>query len=204
MYFRLVCSRALKETRKLWTPQRTWVAFASPVVTVPIRGLVSGWSMHDLLTTAWITVLVVAALWTLTFLFDFIRSPALLHRQQQTTIEDQARSIQDLETRASGPVLSPQEEAKRQRVRNFIAGVPKAEMEVLQYILNSGDEIYSGTLYDAFGQSQRDLVASSLQRWEHKLVQRRIEHGTMKTYWFIVPGLRDALTHVLYEAHASI
>jgi len=57
VYFTEICLCALKETTRIWTPQRTWIAFASPVVTVPIRGIFYTWSMHDLFVTACITEL---------------------------------------------------------------------------------------------------------------------------------------------------
>ncbi len=91
-YLRLVCSRALRETKKLWTPQRMWVAFLSPVVTVPIRGLFYGWTMKDLGFTAVVTLLVVCILWGLTFLFDCFRAPALIYREQRMTIQEIPRS----------------------------------------------------------------------------------------------------------------
>lgn len=86
-YVRLLYSHALGETKKHWTPQKMWAAFASPVVTVPIRGLFYGWTMKDLGFTAAITIFVVAVAWGLTFLFELTRAPALIHNQQQIAIQ---------------------------------------------------------------------------------------------------------------------
>ena len=83
-YIRLVHRRALQETNRLWTSQRLWVAFASPIVTVPVRGLFFGWTAGHLGLTAVVTLVVVAALWVLTFLFDLLRAPGLLHRERIT------------------------------------------------------------------------------------------------------------------------
>jgi len=194
VYLAGVWSCALRETKKLWTPQRTWVAFASPVITVPIRGLVSDWNMHELLTTAWITVLVVAGGWVATFLFDLVRAPALLHKQQQRTIEEQARSIRELEKRTSRAAPSMREQANRRKVADAIAGASHAEKEFLKYILDQ-EEIEATASTSVFS---RELLENCLQRWEGTLIQRHWERH--QNVFSIIRGLTDALSHVLYES----
>jgi hypothetical protein len=89
VYLAEICSCALKSTTKVWTRQWLLVAFASPVLTVPIRGLFSGsWQMNDLVITACITVLVVAALWVATFLFNLAFAPAELDRKRLQRIHE--------------------------------------------------------------------------------------------------------------------
>jgi hypothetical protein len=51
---------------------------------VPVRGLFFDWKARDLALTAAVTVVVVAALCALTFLFDLFRAPGILHREYIT------------------------------------------------------------------------------------------------------------------------
>ena len=99
MYLKLVCSRAFRETKALWTPQRTMIAVTSPVLTAILRGIASSWNWHDITVTAWLTAIAVAILWGITFLYEFVRAPALLYRAQQVQTGEQentTRRLQDI------------------------------------------------------------------------------------------------------------
>lgn len=198
MYVGEVCRRAAQESRKYWTPQRTWIAFASPVVTVPVRGAFTGqWTMHDLLTTAGITVVVVAALWGLTFLFNCLRSPALLHSEQQATITELAHR---LEQATAEPIVSAHELENRITVRRMITGASANELAVLRYLLQHADvEVPVPVLYQALPDSAPTAITSSRTMWRHQLIRERVELGTNETFLSIISGYRDALRHVLYN-----
>src|ERR1039457_6377700 len=82
-YLRLVLSRAARETTRVWPAHRMWIAFALPIVTVPLRGFFYGWTLKDVGFTAAVTLLAVAVLWGLTFLVELVRAPALIHNERQ-------------------------------------------------------------------------------------------------------------------------
>ena len=190
-YLRLICSRAFRETRKHWTPQKMWIAFASPIVTVPSRGIFYGWTAKDLWFTVGITLLVVAAMWAATFLFNLIRSPALIHNEQQIAIATQSNTIERLESAARVPALSTRQQASLDFVQELLQGAPdEAERRILNCILDHGEiEAYQleKTVKD------RDAIARSLEKWLHKLISERVEPATNRTSYSIIPGHKTAL-----------
>ena len=113
-YLKLVRRRALQETKKLWTAQRLWVAVASPIVTVPVRGFFSGWTARDLGLTAAVTVVVVAALWGMRFLFDLFRAPGILHRERSTEAEAKLQRVEE-ENQSALSTMSDQLRAEREQ-----------------------------------------------------------------------------------------
>lgn len=95
--------------------------------------------------------------------------------------------------------VPPQEQAKRDRVCANISGASAGELDVLKYLLDH-DEIESSQLHRSV--ADRDTVSRALEKWVRVFIRERVEHGTNITYFSIIPGMRDALTYVLYNSTA--
>ena len=127
------------------------------------------------------------------FLKHLIFAPPSIHEEQQQRLQQQEGAIQDLKGQLERPSLSPREQTNREFVGKAIYGASEAELRVLNCILNHG-EIEAYQLERAI--KDRDAIASALGRWLHELVGERVEQGTNRTTYFIIPGRKPALMGV--------
>jgi hypothetical protein len=209
-YWSRVRSRAWKETKGIWTAYRWWLAvsgFAGATVLLGVRG---GWRAIMNATDTIINGCFGAALaFVGTYIISIVRSFKLLDDDRatetanvtqayQATVNRQSASIQELEQKAALPLVSPQERANRKTTREATTGASEAELKVLRYILESGG-VDLTSLYRAFA-GQGHLLESSLKKWDHILIQKRVDPQRTQTMISIIPGFKDALSHVIYES----
>jgi hypothetical protein len=103
-----------------------WTVLASPVITVPLWGFFHGWTLKDLGLTFVVTLFLVAVLWGLTFLVEFIRSPGLIHNEQQSAAQGYAEAARQKEI-AMATVR--ERAAKIERLSNEVRAL-KEQLEV--------------------------------------------------------------------------
>jgi hypothetical protein len=204
-YERLRWAKALATTLQFWSSNQIAAFFMSPLVGIVAALYIRTFDnknahLFDVETAklalfctfvayvmAWVTSFVINYIWT---------SPGTLHREQHSEIQQRNETIRGLETKlAETPKLPPHELAKQTMVKNLIENATPQELQVLKVLANY-DEIYYEQVYN---QHPRAVIDSSVAKWQHKLIAVRLEAGTNRTFWSIPPGIKDALTQVLYE-----
>jgi hypothetical protein len=164
------------------------VDFASPVITVPLRGLFYGWTEKDLLFTGAATILAVAALWTLTFLLEFIRAPALIHKDQQASVAALQHQInaKPIQSRISLTINGGTFERSPVTIRGMRKGTPVEEyvgvVTPVFTLVNHGDKpvtinaaqlfITTETWGELFGVPTRESERLSTPMYHHINVER--------------------------------
>ncbi len=154
----------------------------------------------DTLSTALLVVLCAICGYVVSLLGSYLINyiwvvPAELHREQRAEIQRRDENILSLENAlAKTAKLPPHEVRKESHVKMLIENATSQEMEVLASLANC-DELYYEQVY---AQHPREAVDSSVAKWQYKLIAVRIEAGTQRTFWSIVPGMKDALIRVLY------
>jgi hypothetical protein len=183
---------AFAATKTFWNIHKTWAHFVPPlvgfatVVYLVMHGTTLVWN-------ALLGGLVCASIfyvigWTGSFLINFIWSaPATIYANQVEMIEG-------LNAQVSSRSVSAQEQDNRKTVRALVANATDKERAVLR-VLYEHDKMLGEQLYRV---CDRDAVSSAIGKWTIKLIDEYVDPSN-RTFWSIVPGLRDALVYVLYE-----
>jgi hypothetical protein len=151
--------------------------------------------MHGaaLIWTALLNGLLYAAIfyavgWVGSFLINFIWiTPTVMYA-------DQVETIAGLNVQVASRSVSAQEQDNRKTVRKLVANATDDERAVLN-ALSDHNELLGQQLYEI---GNRAAIDSALGKWRHKLIHEHVDPSN-KTYWSIVPGLKEALVYVLHE-----
>jgi hypothetical protein len=187
-YFRLVCSRALAETKIFWNIHKIWVSLSVPISGLLLRFLVNGRNpVNGWLEVVEFTIFGFIFSWIGTFLINLVRTPALLHREQDLIIGGFRNSAQTED--------SAQEERKRQNVREILAKFNDADKRVFQFIHDNGE--ISPKALARTQKFERTLLQVLDRGVRSNLLKKKVQEG--QTLYSVNPELKSALGFVLNE-----
>lgn len=88
-YFRVVWSRAYRDTKRFWTAHRTATTVGSPLLAAASWSVFREWTgWADLVPVAVVSILILIALMLLTFLVSFFLAPAGLYSDLQARVSE--------------------------------------------------------------------------------------------------------------------
>lgn len=195
-YYRLVCSRALTDTKAFWNIHKTWAYLSVPVSGFFLRlilrkGQLSGW-----LEIAEFVVFGFVVSWVGSYLINLIRVPAILHREQFIEIA----SLHHENERLRQPRFTPQQERQLQSVRDALKHFDGPENAVLRYLLDYGPT--SITHLKCFASLDQTAVANGIVKG--RLSPPRLITNADGDDVQINPNLKWALAVIFNEPDRAI
>jgi hypothetical protein len=204
-YWKMVRSRAFKDTRAFWNMHQVW-KYAGPLVSaIILRLLVRGWSpaMH---WQGWVTEATIFIIfgfivtWGGNYLLNLIHIPPIVHAQQVKEISGLAAKVADLRKPKRTPFQEKEYQAIKSAVDSYDEDDPK---KLLRHLMRHGKMTRhsQGKLVPLPAGFSDNRAASALDILKNDhlvtLGDTRYDPSGWEASWQIAPGAIDILNELL-------